>query len=323
MKKVLCFAAAAMTLFASCQKTEIVYNNDGPQEISFFAVNKVATKAPIDGAVFPTTDKMNVAAYLAAGGSSVGNYFGKTVFSNSGTYWTGSRYWPITASTINFLAVSEPQTDSPITSITFDASAGAKGATIEISGNNTKQYDLMYAVGQGKCEPAIYPKVNMQFRHALTWLFFTVKSNVAGVVTVNSITVNNTACDGTLTIDNSSNYAATADVNSTTATIGASWASGTKNSNEVVGTPTECTAASTQYDFGSLLVLPTASESKSFTINYTLKNGSDETTFNYTYSFTSDWKMSSKYTYNITIGLTAIEISPSVIPWTEETDVNF
>lgn len=320
MKKVLCFAAAAMTLFASCQKTEIVYNNDGPQEISFFAVNKVATKAPIDGADFPTTDKMNVAAYLAAGGS-VGNYFGKTVFSKSGTFWTGSRYWPITASTINFLAVSEPQTASPVTSITFDASAEAKGATIQISGNDTKQYDLMYAVGQGKCAPASYPKVDMQFRHALTWLFFTVQSNVAGVVTVNSITVNNTACDGTLNIDNSSNYAATGDVNTTTATIGASWVSGTKGSYTVVGNTTECTAASTQYDFGSLLVLPTTSESKSFTINYTLKNGSEETTFDYTYSFTSDWKMSSKYTYNINIGLTAIEINPSVTPWTEESGV--
>lgn len=322
MKKVLCFAAAAMTLFASCQKTEIVYNNDGPQEISFFAVNKVATKAPIDGVNFPTTDKMNVAAYLAEGGS-VGNYFSKTEFINSGTYWTGSKYWPITASTINFLAVSEPQTDSPVTSITFDASAEAKGATIQISGNDTKQYDLMYAVGQGKCAPASYPKVDMQFRHALTWLFFTVQSNIAGVVTVNSITVNDTACDGKLTIDNSSNYAATADVNTTTATIGASWASGSKGDYPVVGTPTACTDASTKYDFGSLLVLPTASESKSFTINYTLKNGSDETTFNYTYSFTSDWKMSSKYTYNITIGLTAIEIKPSVKPWTVETDVNF
>ena len=118
MKKVLCFAAAAMTLFASCQKTEIVSNNnDGPQEISLFAINKTATKTPVDGEKFQTTDKMNVVAYLADGnGATAGNFFsattftGKEIVTGSGEYiWTGTpaRYWPLSTSTINFLAVTE------------------------------------------------------------------------------------------------------------------------------------------------------------------------------------------------------------------------
>lgn len=318
MKRFLFFAAAATMLFAACQKTVVVYDNPDPQEISFLAVNKTATKAPVDGTTFQTGDKMQVAAYLASGGTAVGNYFGKTEFAENGGYWTGGKYWPITASTINFLAVSEPASASPAVT-DFNATDAAKSASVVLTGNATAQYDLMYAAGQGKCSPGSYPKVDMQFRHALTWLFFTVKANVAATVTVNKITVNNTAVDGTLAIDNSANYAATIDVTSSTATIGATWTPGTKADQSVVGTAVDCTVAAQEYNFGSLLVLPTASEAKSFTINYTIKNGYDETTYDYTHNFTSEWKMSSKYTYNITIGLNVIEIDPDVIGWTTET----
>lgn len=319
MKRFLFFAAAATMFFAACQKTVVVYDNPDPQEISFLAVNKTATKAPVDGTAFPTGDKMQVAAYLASGGTAVGNYFGKTEFAESGGYWTGGKYWPITASRINFLAVSEPASASPAVTTFFNATNAAQSASVKLKGNATAQYDLMYAAGQGKCSPGVYPKVDMQFRHALTWLFFTVKATVAATVTVNSITVNSTAVDGTLAIDNSTNYAATTDVTSSAATIDATWTPDAKADQTVVGTAVDCTVAGQEYDFGSLLVLPTASEAKSFTINYTIKNDSVETKYNYTHEFTSEWNMSSKYTYNITIDLNVIEIDPDVIGWTTET----
>ena len=242
MKRFLLFAAAATMFFAACQKTVVVYDNPDPQEISFLAVNKTATKAPVDGTTFPPGDKMQVAAYLASGGTSVGNYFGKTEFAESGGYWTGGKYWPINASTINFLAVSEPASASPAVT-TFNATNAARSASVKLTGNATAQYDLMYAAGQGKCSPGAYPKVDMQFRHALTWLFFTVKANVANTVTVNKITVNNTAVDGTLEIDNSANYAATTDVTSSAATIVAAWTPGTTANQTVVGTAVDCTVA--------------------------------------------------------------------------------
>jgi hypothetical protein len=66
MKKFLFFAASAIALFASCQKTEINYQN-GPQEIALFAVNKTATKAPVANNVFLNDDNMDVVAYLSAG----------------------------------------------------------------------------------------------------------------------------------------------------------------------------------------------------------------------------------------------------------------
>ena len=74
MKKVLCFAAAAMAIFASCQKTEVVYSNDGPQEIALFAVNKTATKTPVDGGSFSSNDNMAVAAYIVEG-TTPANFF--------------------------------------------------------------------------------------------------------------------------------------------------------------------------------------------------------------------------------------------------------
>lgn len=313
MKRLLSFAAAATVLFAACQKTEVVYDNPDPQEIALFAVNKVATKAPVGGTAFPTDDKMQVAAYLAHGGVAVGDYFGKTEFSKNGAYWTGGKYWPVTASTINFLAVSEPVSGTTVVT-TFPETNSAASASVVLSGNDTAQYDLMYAVGQGKCAPSSYSEVDMQFRHALTWLYFKVKSNVSGVVTVNSITVKDTAVDGTLSIDNGSNYNATADVTSSTATIGASWSPGATGDRTVVAAAVDCTTS--EQDFGSLLVLPTVSGTKSFVINYTITNGGDTTTFNYTYSTTAEWKMAYKYTYNVNITLTGIDVNPVVSTWT-------
>ena len=106
MKKIFFLTAAAATLFAACQKTEVVYNK-GPQEIAMFAVNNVATKAPVTDAIFPATDKMQVVAYLADGGTA-DNYFAKTPFAKgAGSTWVGNpaRYWPVTDATLNFLAV--------------------------------------------------------------------------------------------------------------------------------------------------------------------------------------------------------------------------
>ena len=58
MKKFFFMAAAATALFAACNKTEVVYT-DGPQEIAMFAVSNTATKAPVEGTVYPD-DNMQV-----------------------------------------------------------------------------------------------------------------------------------------------------------------------------------------------------------------------------------------------------------------------
>ena len=57
MKKFYFLAVAATAMLAACNKTEIVPTGDA-QEISFVAVNKVATKVPVDGTTFQNYDNM-------------------------------------------------------------------------------------------------------------------------------------------------------------------------------------------------------------------------------------------------------------------------
>ena len=139
MKKVLFFATCAIALFASCQKTEVNYVGE-PQEIAFFAVNKTATKAPHSATTFPDDNIMQVAAYLAAGDNGTGtatngDYFGATTFAKStaSDYWTGSRYWPVTKSTINFLAVSTSTAETTPVTVNFATANHASKATVTLA----------------------------------------------------------------------------------------------------------------------------------------------------------------------------------------------
>ena len=324
MKKVLCFAAAAMAIFASCQKTEVVYNNDGPQEIGIFAVNKVATKAPVDGATFLDGDNMSVAAYLVSGdGVTQGNFFDKTVFTKgSGNTWTGGRYWPISTATISFLAVTEKGGGVDNAETVFTT---ANEAEVTLSGNAVyNQNDLMYAAAQVKREQGNeYPEVGMVFKHALSWIDFKVKTNLTSgqaTVKVNSITLNNVVTDGVLTVTNSK-YALEAAPELT-----AVWdITGISKVNRMVPkedkseNPAEVmTLNTTPQRYGNGILVVPGGSSTGFTINYTLKQKDDtEQTFNYTHTFTPapTWQMAHKYTYQISINLSEIEVAPSVEAW--------
>ena len=66
MKRFFFLAVAATAMLAACNKTEIVPTGDA-QEISFVAVNKVATKVPVTGAAFDKDDDMDVVAHLVNG----------------------------------------------------------------------------------------------------------------------------------------------------------------------------------------------------------------------------------------------------------------
>lgn len=226
MKKVLCFAAAALTLFAACQKTTIVYDNDEPQEIAVFAVNKSATKAPVSSVAFPEDYDMMVASYLASGTEDVtepGDYFDGTLFTadDEGTAWKGNKYWPMSDATLNFLAIAQqPSIDSPYTGdvseVTFgnNSAVYVKQAVVTFEGNQTSeenynQFDLMYAAGsQSHTEGGIYSDVPMTFTHALSWIKFTVATTLKNEdaddetfsMTVNSIRLSGANYGGTLTV---------------------------------------------------------------------------------------------------------------------------
>ena len=324
MKRFFFLAVASTAMLAACNKTEVVYNND-PQEIAFNAVNKTAVKAPVDGVVFPTNDNMQVAAYLAQGDAGAGqitngNYFAATLFDYADGFWKGSRYWPLSESIINFLAISEPDPATPVTTV-FDSAIPAAMAKVTLADNSTAQYDLMYAAGQGHCKPGNYPNVDMVFKHALSWIYFTVKTNVTGTgkITVNSITLNGAVYNGELTLTNDS-YNVTSSYASAVANVDAVWTpASTKKNVSVVSGPVLC--GTTALDFGNgLLVLP--GDQTSFTINYTITHAADvANTFNYTYTLPTggEWEMAKKYIYNITLNLNEILIDPEVADWVDVT----
>lgn len=330
MKRFFFLAVAATMAFAACNKTEVVYP-EGPQEISFTAVSKVATKAPVDGTTFSTGDNMDVVAYLSEGGTSAGTYFTETTFAKNGTNWTGGKYWPLTPSTLNFLAVTN--TGGGVTGHVaneFTTTASAQSVASALTGNDdVSQTDLMFAAGHGNNTLGNYPVVSMVFKHALSWITFKVKNGTTAggpTITVNSITLNDVAANGTLTVTNPK-YAATAAATGaeecTTENLTASWTPGSTTTLKVLKSDSayadalELTNGFVEFGKG-VLVVP--GNQTSFTINYTVTDGGNSNTFNYTHTITGSpqptWDMAKKYTYNVTITLNEIQITPSITDWT-------
>lgn len=307
MKRFLFFAAAATMFFAACQKTVVVYDNPDPQEISFLAVNKTATKAPVEGTAF-THGNMQVSAFLAAGdGVTTGRDYFKDVTFTGSTTFTGGQYWPISAATLNFLAVA-PEVTGVTTD--FNATNAASGSTTTVTGNETNQHDVMYSVARhSKTAGSAPTNVPMTFHHAYAWLDFTFKKSAgAPEIKINNITVNNVACNGTLTVT-VTNAGSSSDPLSTTQ----SWGTPTPTDLNVpspVGDFTLTTAA-TEYAKGILLI-PEAPMT-SFVISYTIA----DQTFEYTYtpSPAVTWQHGKRYVYNISMNPSAITIVPDVEAW--------
>lgn len=326
MKRFFFLAVAATCLLASCNKTEIVPTGD-LQEISFVAVNKVATKVPVNGSTFLPGDDMHVAAYIVAGSETDGNFFGSTHFTKNGEgNWTGNpaRYWPLTTSTINFLAVTGTGGGASNSTTTFTGSY-ASGATVTLNDNSAfNQNDLMFAAGQGThTQGKAYTAVPMVFKHALSWVNFKLsKEEASGYdIVVNSIKLNGASYQGTLTLSNGQFNEETAQE---TDRVVATWSNTTpKNDVPVPNANGKDVAKAVKLTttpelFGNgLLVVPGYADS--FTINYTLTQGDGTAnTFDYTYTLpTGKWEMAKKYFYNINISLHEIEVDPSVTDWDE------
>ena len=324
MKKVLFFTVFAILGLASCSKSEIEYDNQ-PQEISLFAVNKVATKAPVEGTTFPYVYKMMVAAYLADGdGVTTGgrDYFTATPFSKNGDYdyWTGGKYWPISAATLNFLAVA-PEVEDVVETTTLDSPFAAKSVTT-VSGNEflATQYDVMYATARASKTAGNAPSnVSMVFKHAYSLIDFNFKKTVSDVdIKINSITLTEVACNGTLTVSVPNATASTGEL-----TTNQVWTA-TKASLTVPGSELTIPAPATPEvftRFNSGIMLIPEHPMTSFVIDYTITVGSD-TPQNFTYTWTPtsslSWDAGKKYIYNITMTPALIQVDPSVENWSTQ-----
>lgn len=324
MKRFLFFAASAIALFASCQKTVVNYEGT-PQEISFFAVNKGATKAPVESEDFPEDYNMQVAAYLAAGdGVTADDYFDGVTFEKGTTYWAGGKYWPVSAATLNFLAVA-PQVNSVVTT-EFDGTTVVSESTTTVVGNSiaTTQYDVMYAVARkAKTAGSAPGAVAAVFKHAYSWLDFKFKvSNTetgAPTIKINSVTVYDVATDGTLTVAVTNATDPTAEMTATPSWSATGVSTGIavpeKTATGVLTKTDNLTNTLTEY-YKGLLLVPEKPMSK-FVIDYTTTLGTDVHNFTYTYTPATapTWAAGKKYTYEITMTLSQIEVNPSVTDW--------
>lgn len=319
MKKIFLIAASAMMVFASCTKVDINYPDNGQhQEIALFSVNKNMVKAPVTGTAFPDYP-MQVAAYLAqADGATPGEYFGGTTFSkNSDGVWTGGQYWPISDAIINFFAVA-PQNATCTTAFKALTTGEdpVKVAETTVTSNITTQYDVMYALAQGKhTAGGDYSNVSMTFKHALSLITYSSGTLATGIA-INSVTLNNVYFDGTgtFTVPQANYTSITATDVVVSESVTPTWKATGDVANKLIGDGILVVPNTYNYD--------ATAANPSLTINYSVGGF----TYDYTYTLPAantpvTWAPGKKYNYKISISLNEIKIVPDVEEWGTATDI--
>ncbi len=332
MKRIFILSLGVALLMMSCAKTNDVYvGAPEGREITFSAIASPTTRAAVDGTAFtPTT--MQVAAWDVTNNR---DFFAATTFTkgeNEST-WKGGKYWPLSPSTINYLAYAELNAGSA----TWDIVSGettsekASGVVLVMADNATNQKDLMYAIGTGTVSQSgnglTFPEngVTMTFKHAQAWISFyadAYDATTGGKVTLNSITLNGAKYNGTFTVTHTNYNAASGQA------VSGAWSSLGEGKNVAVP---GWTAAVVAYDSegsgvavgNGLMVVPDADSTTpdftSFTINYSI----DGLAYNYTYTpNTLNLDQAKHYIYNIVFHLHEIEVAAEVADWTDQTGAN-
>lgn len=315
MKRLFILAAATVAL-ASCAKTQVVYNEE-PQEIAFKTVENVMTKANTSLGYW-ADGSMGVFAYKTG---ETNSYFTNAKFEKHTTesYWVGngtSYYWPFQG-TLDFYFYAPHQTGNAV-------NVNEKKLTISTFTNTNYEYenntpyvgsgtslnyncaDLMYGstiITAGKTDQA----VNVSLKHALALVQVNVKAIPTGVVSIKSMTLEDTPANAKLTV----NY-----------TGSPSWTDWPEQKLDltIFKTTTTITPATITDSFTQLgnevLVIPGKAQT-SFTITYTL--GDSDAVFTATLPLsngtTPTWEPGNKYVYNISFGLEEIKFAPVVVEW--------
>lgn len=357
MKKNLFLLATAALVLASCNNDVKIDENIAPagsnaqKEIAFTSYAQRPMHAPalngaIENTTFPTTLDMMVTAYDATNDR---DFFAATAFKKgyvggsdeSGTYWGGdpARYWPLAPAYINFLAITNANGDNA-TGVTWGTASAdhASKVAVEMADNyayDTKQYDLLYAIGNGEVEQSgnvlTFPeKVDMTFKHAQAYLVFNVKAADAAStgIKIKDIEIQNARFAGTATITHT-NYtetsaqATTLYWNPTTQT--SAYKSVLDDQTAKADEAASVALTTSLVQMGKIMVVPNMSAANTYADNGTTKikltyymNGIE-----YTYEYEADndtYEAGKKYIYNIVFKLHEIYINPDVEEW--EIDLN-
>ena len=335
MKKYFIIAAAALVALASCTKNEI----DTPKQnqINFSTVSGKATKTPLSGTIYKTTDPtFGVFCYALTDGKTWAansvdgqTYMNKIEISYNGTdkIWEPASvyYWPLSGS-LTFTGFS-PYTEA--SKVAYAPATKALTVTDYVAAATTAaQTDLMWANTQkdltdnqstyiSESETSTLKGVNMVFHHALSQVIFKVKK-AAGLedytVTVNSITFN-AMSTGTLTVTDDNPVWGAATVKAAYDSEGADVVAPNNsadfaqvgNANMMV--PQTLTAEN-----------PLVENDQKFVITYSLEKsgvdlGQKAVPVALKTAAVEAWEQNKIYNYNIVIDLNKIYFNPTMVDW--------
>lgn len=341
----LILAAAALVVFASCNKSNVDVVSTDSQEIGFNAVTQKATKAIISGTTYATTNVFKVWGWQSAAGdfSEFAEDAASNFMTNLPISWTGGRdsraeawrnadnyyYWPFTGK-ISFLAI-HPSTVAPSTT-GWDATNDKPKASITgytITPGSNEDVDLMFATNEGTRSSVLAGdgKVGMVFKHALSQIVVNVKTDedyTADVAfDVESVTFNNIDLSGTVAYGNDAISWSANDTQTQNWVYYNTVLEDITNVAQVYGAakvniPQPANIKAGELDPSDPLYVAADLTETTITVGYSMQQtGSAKITGTVTISKPQLWEAGKKYNYTLNFRLNEILINPSVTDWVD------
>lgn len=332
MKRIL-LIASAIAIVAGCAKTQIV-ESESDNAISFTPVSNVNTKTvygPVLDANYPEDESFGVFSYfnrdVDPGTWTSENletstaYISNAEFSKDATedYWISSPayYWPKEGSLV--FAAYSPY-DELKDNIVYDHTDGIvcnNFANPMYNQDDNKQFDFMWfdvdlnrAVNYSSLGNQPYDRI---FRHALAGVRFEVKAKdneSADAIRIQSITLKSVNHNGNFKSLPAPTWSDQGNPNDVVV-----FSSKSANGDEIATTSNPYPALKDSKK-NSVLVIP--QNETDIVIEYYIKYGTDQyIAQTYNYKASGSWSASTRYTYNITLGVDAITITPSAGNWSD------
>lgn len=328
MKKNLFIAALGLVVLAGCSSEDevstLIANSDNA--INFGTYVGKQTKA-LDKTGFVTDDNFGVLAYYGDGTFQANFMSNEKISTADGSAWTytNKKYWPENKS-VSFVAYHPHSTTAPT------ITTGSTAIPFTVDDDPAKQVDFMWstvkeATKTDKNGSAINGATNATtdatnvpflFQHGLSKVLFAAKLGAASysgaTINITDIKISGIKNSGTFTIP--------ADL-----TAGSWTTSGTDTrdytvlKNATTNIPDDKgTSVGT-----SLLMIPQDVANKTIEISYEIVYANPDLKIPNTKTITlaadSKWEMNKQYTYILAISLEAVDLTATVSPFGENTDI--
>lgn len=347
MKKLFFIAAFASAALVGCTKNEVAPSALQQDEITFLSP-VVGAQTKVYGAIDATYDTdesfdvwcvHNTGDITEWGGTAYFSDIKATYNSTLGGWALETKYyWPATGK-LSFVALSPTLTNTTSYDKTngFKVTEWSQGASesaivdLMYSGETQNQEKSSYTSGSGDNDDNSgaykYKGVDLDFKHALSYLVFTVKTTADYSATtkfrLNAITLSGVYTTGDFTqIVTSPNPNWTVDT-SDPAKVGTYVA---YTGGELAFTSSSAVAVP-ETDKKEMILLPqtlTADQQK-IKVDYQISTDNGTTWIAQTQTVdlkgtVEKWEMGKKYTYNLSIGMQEIIFDPAVSAWDTATD---